>query len=1092
MRPKRLELSNFGPFAGTAVLDFSSLEEIFLVTGKTGSGKTTLFDGICFALYGAVPGSRAGHENTLASDFAGAAADCGAVLEFYSGGALWKAERTIRREKQKDGSDKVDKAAVLFKMENGSWNAASANRRETDEKIRELIGLDSGEFFKIVLLPQGEFAEFLRLKTSERRKILGKLFPVEIASRVMKAAQEKARDAEAALREAERSLGETLKRVDFENYGVLRAQYGEKLEAAKNEERFLKAAIETCGQYCRILDAEESARARLAEIRESADKNKTAASRLAEDEKRLALSRKARPLERYAANAAEKKAALGAALSDAEEASLRRADAETRKKEFDEGREQNALVEKELGELRERRPFLEETLDRALALEQSAGELKKLEGLIAENLRESEKLGEQLSAAEERQAALEKAAGGAAELETAHENARARMDLLLELRKLSAQEAQVRGEAERQKREKAGKERRLKELEELVSGFSKERETLLEERRAVDEGEEAARLALRLEDGKPCPVCGAEHHPLPAKAPARRFDIEERLLFVEASLKDSGEKRETLRAETLGLAGEIGALEKRAAEAGNEARRLWESGREPRAARGESPDPERIEAARVKALAELNALVNQREEARRANAGLKDLFRSKEALALSRSVKEKERAALEEKRNHIARDSEDLAAKQAALLERWGLNDPRSALNELEEKIAGYEDAAAEYREGREEAERAFAAASSNEASALKRKGEAESAFAAASAELKNALEGMEGSELFRAETSGEHGEEFPVIGETTARIMDSAVEETAACIVDSAIEETAARIMDSLLEPEEEQAVERRSKEIRDERSRLDSAADEQERLLAGLRAEREKLDVSGFFGDEAAVSGEAAASGGSAFRERLSRLEAEREEAASRREKAAGELAFLEKEKERLDREEARRKELAADAERYGLLYDDLSGKNPKKTTFDSWLLGLYLAEVAAYATKRLERMSEGRYSLHLNVSGENAKAHSGLDLSVFDANTGKMRSCATLSGGESFLASISLALGLADSIQERAGGVRLDAVFVDEGFGSLDDETLTKALDILDELRETRMVGLISHVGEMRSRIPSKVEVIKTVSGSRIVRG
>ncbi|MDR1929560.1 MAG: hypothetical protein LBQ44_02920 [Treponema sp.] len=133
----------------------------------------------------------------------------------------------------------------------------------------------------------------------------------------------------------------------------------------------------------------------------------------------------------------------------------------------------------------------------------------------------------------------------------------------------------------------------------------------------------------------------------------------------------------------------------------------------------------------------------------------------------------------------------------------------------------------------------------------------------------------------------------------------------------------------------------------------------------------------------------------------------------------------------------------------------------------------------------------MSEGRYSLLINTAGEGGRNKQGLDLSVFDAYTGKKRPCATLSGGESFMASISLALGLADSIQARAGGVRLDAIFIDEGFGSLDEQTLDKALTILDELRDHRMVGLISHVGEMRNRIPSKAEVIKSASGSKILQ-
>ncbi|MDR1507848.1 MAG: AAA family ATPase [Treponema sp.] len=1076
MRPKYLELFNFGPFLGNVSLDFSVLEDIFLITGKTGSGKTTLFDGICFALYGVVPGSRAGHENTLISDFAGAGSFCNVMLEFYSGPVLWKVERHLRQETQKDGAVKTDKSAVLFRKEGGSWISVCANRRETDEKIKDLIGLESGEFFKIVLLPQGEFAEFLRLKTNDRRKILGKLFPVEVVSRVMKAAQEKARDAETALKEAERSLGETLKHINFENYHVLRAECEKKLDDAKEGEHSLKAAVEKYGQLCRVLDAEESAQRRLSEIQEKAGENARRSALLAGDEKRLALSRSMRPLERFAAAALEKKAALDKTLLEAEKAAAVRTEAENRKREFDDQREKILSVENELGEMKERRPVLEEMRDQALVLKRYREELDLLNARAGENRAACGALKTKLSLAQGRQRALEKAAAGMTEREAEHEKARTLLDAFLDLKKLAAREADVQKEAEEKKREKARKETELRELEKHIAVFEEERKQLREQQEAVDEGTMAARLALRLEDGKPCPVCGSLHHPLPAKVSGRRFGIEERLLSVNTAAGDFVEKKNAAYAEALGLSGEIASMEKQAAGTGAEAHRLWEKSPELRqavrrwapdaggAASGQPasggaagarddafpPPADELERAHGKALAELNALVEAREEARRANVGLKDLFREKEATSFLLSQKEKELAALEEKRGHIARDFEERSAKQTDLLDRWRLKDLETALEEAEDKIAGYEKQSAVHHAGREQAERDAAAAVAADAAAEKQKREAQSAFAAAASELQKALGG---SGLWK-----------------------------------STVEESAGGVREILLAPEEEQAIEKRSGELRDETARLGSAAEEQDRLLASLRAERDALDKNGILpgpdgGGLPETSGQA--------RKRLAVLEAEREETALLREKAAGELASLEKEKERLDNAEARRQELEVVWKKYGALYDDLSGKNPKKKPFDSWLLGLYLAEVAAYATKRLERMSEGRYSLHLNVSGENAKAFSGLDLSVFDANTGKMRSCATLSGGESFLASISLALGLADSIQERAGGVRLDAVFVDEGFGSLDDETLAKALDILDELRETRMVALISHVGELRSRFPSKVEVVKTVSGSRIVQ-
>jgi exonuclease SbcC len=147
------------------------------------------------------------------------------------------------------------------------------------------------------------------------------------------------------------------------------------------------------------------------------------------------------------------------------------------------------------------------------------------------------------------------------------------------------------------------------------------------------------------------------------------------------------------------------------------------------------------------------------------------------------------------------------------------------------------------------------------------------------------------------------------------------------------------------------------------------------------------------------------------------------------------------------------------------------------------------MYLEEITAYANRRLERMSEGRYRLQLNDSYRKGNALAGLELEILDAFTGRTRPSGTLSGGETFMASISLALGLADSIQTRSGGVQLDAVFIDEGFGTLDESALEQAISILDEIRDSRMVGIISHVAELRSRIPARIEVAKTGAGSTI---
>jgi exonuclease SbcC len=123
----------------------------------------------------------------------------------------------------------------------------------------------------------------------------------------------------------------------------------------------------------------------------------------------------------------------------------------------------------------------------------------------------------------------------------------------------------------------------------------------------------------------------------------------------------------------------------------------------------------------------------------------------------------------------------------------------------------------------------------------------------------------------------------------------------------------------------------------------------------------------------------------------------------------------------------------------------------------------------------------------------AGVGGRGFVGLDLSVLDSFTGVARPASSLSGGEKFLASISLALGLSDVIVERAGGVALDSIFIDEGFGSLDDETLDRAMAALDRVRGERVIGIVSHVAELKNRVPVRVEVVKSSSGSslRVVR-
>jgi exonuclease SbcC len=191
----------------------------------------------------------------------------------------------------------------------------------------------------------------------------------------------------------------------------------------------------------------------------------------------------------------------------------------------------------------------------------------------------------------------------------------------------------------------------------------------------------------------------------------------------------------------------------------------------------------------------------------------------------------------------------------------------------------------------------------------------------------------------------------------------------------------------------------------------------------------------------------------------------------------------------RKRLDQVDADHKKVDEEYAVVGVLAAVANGQGQgAKVSFQRWVLGAYLDDVLHAASKRLLMMSKGRYRLKRAMNTTDRKRASGLDLAVFDTWSNRERPAITLSGGESFLAALALALGLAETVQEQAGGTRLDTVFVDEGFGALDQDALDLAMDALVELKDTgRLVGVISHVQELRQVIDARLEVSGGSGGS-----
>ncbi|MDR1428844.1 MAG: hypothetical protein LBI85_01015, partial [Spirochaetaceae bacterium] len=426
----------------------------------------------------------------------------------------------------------------------------------------------------------------------------------------------------------------------------------------------------------------------------------------------------------------------------------------------------------------------------------------------------------------------------------------------------------------------------------------------------------------------------------------------------------------------------------------------------------------------------LNKISVRREEGRRASGQIQQARAERDALRDEVSESGREQAVLDARKKALEEAAASCRAKYENRIREWDAPDVLSALAALDSILAGKEKEDAAYKKEKENAALALASARTGSAAAKEARRQAE-------------LRHGEGQRAFAEKLAASP---FPDL----QALEDASLSEDGIAGLEKSLR----------LRGEKKAELSGRVKNLEDDLASL--GKEKEGATRPGTRAETER---------------------------ELADLENDYREIQSIRDEAAGELAAAGRDQKQYAEISARREELAKETRRYKALSDDLSGNDKKKPAFDVWLLGRYLSEVSAYATKRLERMSEGRYALILDREGEGARGKTGLDLAVFDAHTGRSRPCGTLSGGESFMASISLALGLADSIQARSGGIRLDAVFIDEGFGSLDEASLDKALNILDELREHRMVGIISHVGEMRSRVPSRIEVSKTALGSKI---
>ena len=1098
MRPIKLTMSAFGPYSGEVVVDFASLGStgLYLVCGDTGAGKTTIFDAVSFALFGS-PSGQDRTARSLRSDFASAVTPTFVELEFEHRGQRYTIRRNPEYERPKlrgDGLTTQTADAELRMPE----AAPITGTRDVDAAILELIGIDRSQFSQIVMIAQGDFRRLLSAGTKERAAILRKLFgtaPYDEFQKALKRRRDKFEDdsktvrnrlltlapmisisdeaevaeegeeagdaATSTRRERRDALGASeapdaedmlalIAEQDTADEAILGALAGEASAAAARVET-LTTLLERAGQVRAAKASLEETVSKLAIARESVEAAKAELDECSKTEpRRKELSDSVTVLSREL----ESYAKLGRAREEVREAAQRVRDAE-------------GDLQEAAGNLGAMRSELVEARKKAADLSQAPMELaeaKAAQETAAQSVRDAEEAVAGCAELARRKNALVELKKGAEQAEkhrsSLDETARAAVAALSELRSREASFSDASGAAARARALAEDLERRVDQARKDYRDLqARERAAQADERAlakaqdeycAAREALESARgaysrvqrafmdaqagiLARDLVNGAPCPVCGSIEHPNPAvladEAPAEEDVKNAEAVFNAAS--DAANARSNVasaaRQKADGSAAELARLQEQVGTA------------------------EEVASLGKKLATQLDAAKADRSKAERA---LNELAELRELIKSAEKREKDSAAALDDARSSAEQASRAHAAAESALdqfIDSLSTADASVASERLEQAKLVLEDTKEGCRAA--QANEDARVASADRATSL----EAEIAKAERrSNELRSRLESLRqalAQSTAKAESLAE-GLSFEDEATASARLEDMRSE------------------LEDLVSAFEA---------ARDNLSDRELALSKLEERANTLEAQISALDV------DDSISADELESQLNLARARANELARQKAAAEQRREANRGIERQLEELGDRAATVNARFGELDSLAKTAG---GTLVGK--ERITFETYLQARWFDRVLAAANRRLLVMTDGRYELvrHSGQRSGSGAAQSGLDLDVRDSFTGRPRAASSLSGGESFKASLALALGLSDVVQANAGGIELDTMFVDEGFGTLDEESLQLALRTLTELSgSNKLVGIISHVDELRTSIDRKIVVEAGRTGSTL---
>ena len=1075
-----LEFEAFMAYPKRQEINFDTLNNagVFLLNGPTGAGKTTILDAICYALYGETSSDR--ESAKLHSTYAAHSGTKPRVLlDVTLHGKRLRIDRTpaynkpITRGARKGQMREESAKATLAELAPGAdpadekaWTPISSSVAEVNRTIAERTHLTKEQFLKVVLLPQGQFAQFLKSKPKERKELLKKMFPVEHYEQLFDALLEEAKKAQQEVAQDENTQRGYLERARVEMLALQAlldavesgseyvAEVGEEAsenltaesvtaetldawvaggverarETSAREKQEQQRLTDEADQNTRLLAERAQLQADWREYEQLCERRTRLTERADEHKaqrEELAQARAAAPLHAQYAQVQAESQALAAreqehsACASALEENGRALLAALRDEEtsadvtFPEETTFAALPDLEPAE---QEAQLEALLDTLRVLQKKDAQLTEDEAAAAALLKQANALEQDKARAEKTLSDLtaqsEQLAEELAGYSTADEERTLAAHLLTEAQQKhdAAQQMQQKldaasaavAEAEKQSKRTATAEQKAQEKWQASAQQALAATEEFKNLQVLRLAQASSLLARELKDGEPCAVCGSVEHPAPAQ-------IAEGEQLVERADLDAAKEREDKahkQARTHELAKD------RATKAHQEASEALAAARtqyETLAAQGEC-DVEQTAAQLQQAQTRL-AQAQSRVTARDGVLAKVERVRGEQQKA-QEALRTIEGAAVEAQTRH-----RDAAARCEAAAAQ--LAPARAAVGFAQ----------------RVEAVEGYRAAHQRLARAVLLLGQARERHALAAAQAQRLL----------GESSFESAELVQTAVRTPERV-DALEQAVAAYELEharllegfgrEAIVAVAARVAAGEQAPDDLQGVREQVEQLRAAAHRLTLREGERESVLRSLQALR---------GEYAAFRAQTA---------------------------------------QRYDRAQMLAN-LAAAAR------GDTLGGYEHQVDLVSYVLGAEFERILQSASLHLDRMSEGRYGMVFSDHrAKGSRSGGGLNLEITDTWTGEPREASSLSGGESFLASLSLALGLAEVVQANNGGIELDTLFIDEGFGTLDAETLDMVMGTIESLRDSgRTIGLISHVEEMKNRIPAQIVVEKGQNGSSV---